>query len=347
MNGPMSSSNESYTNGASTPGMQSASPGIQPPSPAMQPPSSGMRPPGPGMRPPGPAMQPPGPSMQQPGPGMRPPVSGTQVPGMRPPGPGIPPPGSRMLPPGPGMQPPGPGMQPPGPGMQPPGPGMQPPVPGMQPPGPGMRPPAPGLQQPPMHQPRPPGMGHPGAPRPPATQYNQQPMPPSTSSMMHGGTNGPVPVTAPGGMQNRYPGSGVSAAAGTGYAQNQGRRLNPDDMPSPLQVMEEDRRARGNEFITNAKGLLPPLVTTDFNVHDGGNASPRFLRSTMYNIPATPDMMKQTSVPFGLVINPMADHKEAEAPLYLGTSLQNGPIRCNRCKAYMSPLMMFMDGGRR
>ena len=70
-------------------------------------------------------------------------------------------------------------------------------------------------------------------------------------------------------------------------------------------------------------------------------------RSTMYSIPSTPDMMKQTSVPFGVVISPMADQREDEAPLYLGTSLANGPVRCHRCKGYMSPLMMFMDGGRR
>lgn len=95
------------------------------------------------------------------------------------------------------------------------------------------------------------------------------------------------------------------------------------------------------------KGSVPPLVTTDFVVKDGGNASPRYIRSTMYSVPATPDIMKQASVPFGLVICPYADPNLGEAPLYLGTSLTNGPVRCNRCKAYMSPFMIFMDGGRR
>lgn len=150
-------------------------------------------------------------------------------------------------------------------------------------------------------------------------------------------------------MQSRYPGSGGAAGAG-GYPsapQSQGRRLNPDDMPSPLQVMEEDSRCRSGEFITNIKGQVPPLVTTEFTVKDGGNASPHYLRSTMYSIPHTPDMIKQTHVPFGIVINPLAQVGSHDSALYIGTSLESGPVRCNRCKGYMSPLMQFMDGGRK
>lgn len=42
---------------------------------------------------------------------------------------------------------------------------------------------------------------------------------------------------------------------------------------------------RSGVFVTNQKGLVPPLVTTDFVVQDQGNASPRYIRSTMYNVP--------------------------------------------------------------
>lgn len=37
----------------------------------------------------------------------------------------------------------------------------------------------------------------------------------------------------------------------------------------------------------------------------------------------------------------------AQAPLYLVDHGESGPIRCNRCKAYMCPYMQFTDGGRR
>lgn len=62
-----------------------------------------------------------------------------------------------------------------------------------------------------------------------------------------------------------------------------------------MQVMEDDMKTRSGVFYTNVKGLVPPLVTTDFVVQDQGNASPRFIRSTMYTVPTTSDIIKQVS----------------------------------------------------
>lgn len=36
-----------------------------------------------------------------------------------------------------------------------------------------------------------------------------------------------------------------------------------------------------------------------------------------------------------------------QTPLYLVNHGENGPVRCNRCKAYMCPFMQFIEGGRR
>lgn len=36
-----------------------------------------------------------------------------------------------------------------------------------------------------------------------------------------------------------------------------------------------------------------------------------------------------------------------QIPLYLVNHGESGPVRCNRCKAYMCPFMQFMEGGRR
>ncbi|XP_050536806.1 protein transport protein Sec24D isoform X2 [Daktulosphaira vitifoliae] len=124
------------------------------------------------------------------------------------------------------------------------------------------------------------------------------------------------------------------------------RRLDPDQMPSPVQVMEDDQQSKGGWFLTNQRGLVPPLVTTDFTFQDGGNASPRLIRSTMYCVPTTTDIMKQTSVPFGLVISPLAKTKSDEYPPPIINTGDIGPVRCKRCKAYMSPFMQFIDGGK-
>lgn len=125
------------------------------------------------------------------------------------------------------------------------------------------------------------------------------------------------------------------------------RRLDPDQMPNPIQVMSENQRSITGPFVTNDAGLVPPLVTTKFVTHDQGNSGPRFLRSTMYNVPATPDMIKQTSVPFSLIISPFAKTIEGEIVPPIVDFGELGPIRCIRCKAYMSPNMQFVDAGRR
>lgn len=67
----------------------------------------------------------------------------------------------------------------------------------------------------------------------------------------------------------------------------------------------------------------------------------------MYNVPATADMMKQTAVPFALIISPFAKTLEGEIVPPIVNFGEIGPIRCIRCKGYMSPNMQFIDAGRR
>nr|XP_019601364.1 PREDICTED: protein transport protein Sec24C isoform X1 [Rhinolophus sinicus]XP_019601365.1 PREDICTED: protein transport protein Sec24C isoform X1 [Rhinolophus sinicus] len=125
-------------------------------------------------------------------------------------------------------------------------------------------------------------------------------------------------------------------------------RIDPDAIPSPIQVIEDDRNNRGSEpFVTGVRGQVPPLVTTNFLVKDQGNASPRYIRCTSYNIPCTSDMAKQAQVPLAAVIKPLARLPPEEALPYVVDHGESGPLRCNRCKAYMCPFMQFIEGGRR
>lgn len=126
------------------------------------------------------------------------------------------------------------------------------------------------------------------------------------------------------------------------------KRLDPDSIPSPIQVIEDDRNNRGSEpFVTGVRGQVPPLVTTNFLVKDQGNASPRYIRCTSYNIPCTSDMAKQSQVPLAAVIKPLATLPPEETLPYLVDHGESGPVRCNRCKSYMCPFMQFIEGGRR
>ncbi|KAM9835406.1 protein transport protein Sec24D isoform X2 [Syngnathus typhle] len=216
---------------------------------------------------------------------------------------------------------------------------------------------------------------------PPPPNAVQPPMPPQmappASMSMGQPYPGAPPPTAPGGFHQPGPGlAGPPGPAGPpGYPQQGGpfmgghmagpqpggfpgglgpqpgppqKKLDLDSIPSTTQVIEDDQARHGGQvFSTNVRGQVPPLVTTNFTVQDQGHASPRFIRCTTYSFPRTAELAKQCQVPLACVIKPFARVPKNEAPLYLVNHGENGPIRCNRCKAYMCPYMQFLDGGRR
>lgn len=188
------------------------------------------------------------------------------------------------------------------------------------------------------------GMGRP-FPGPPGPGGFQQPGPgaagppgyPQQGGQFGGHMAGPQP-----GMPGAFPG------APGGLAGPPQKKLDPDSIPSITQVIEDDRVKQGGQvYSTNIRGQVPPLVTTDFTAEDQGNASPRFMRCTTYSLPCTADLAKQCQVPLASIIKPFASLPKNETPLYVVNHGETGPIRCNRCKAYMCPYMQFIDGGRR
>ncbi|NXN74138.1 SC24C protein, partial [Himantopus himantopus] len=251
-------------------------------------------------------------------------------------------------------------------------------VPGFAPPpsstgiGPSSYPPTTGAPRPPT-MPGPPLPGQTVA-GPPASQPNHISSPPPPPSTMSGplpgppmsGLHGPPPPTHPpqpgyqmqqngsfGQVRGPQPNYGGAYPGTPNYGSQPGpppppKRLDPDSIPSPIQVIEDDRSNRGSEpFVTGVRGQVPPLVTTNFLVKDQGNASPRYIRCTSYNIPCTSDMAKQSQVPLAAVIKPLATLPPEETLPYLVDHGESGPVRCNRCKAYMCPFMQFIEGGRR
>uniref|UniRef100_A0A8C8D6B5 Uncharacterized protein n=1 Tax=Oncorhynchus tshawytscha TaxID=74940 RepID=A0A8C8D6B5_ONCTS len=210
----------------------------------------------------------------------------------------------------------------------PPGPMQQ-----QQPPQPGMQGGYPTQQNGAFGQPRGPQPGYAGPQYPVQQNYGA----------------GPAPAPAPPAQKRLDPDSIPSPQASELPAVQKSRhRIDPDAIPSPIQVIEDDRVNKSSEpFTTGVKGQAPPLVTTNFQVKDQGNASPRFIRCTAYNMPCTADMAKQSQVPLAAVIKPLAMLPPDETPPYIVDHGDGGPIRCNRCKAYMCPYMQFIEGGRR
>ncbi|KAM3591988.1 uncharacterized protein V6R79_010919 [Siganus canaliculatus] len=190
--------------------------------------------------------------------------------------------------------------------------------------------------------PGPPGpLGPPGPMQQPPLQPGMQGGYPPQQNGAFGQVRGPQP-----GYAGPYPGQPNYGAPAPAPAPAQ-KRLDPDAIPSPIQVIEDDKVKCTEPFTTGVRGQAPPLVTTTFQAKDQGNASPRFVRCTAYNMPCTADMAKQSQVPLAAVVKPLATLPPDESPPYLVDHGETGPIRCNRCKAYMCPYMQFIEGGRR
>ena len=159
------------------------------------------------------------------------------------------------------------------------------------------------------------------------TQYPQRPY-----------TPGPPVQQQPAG----YEYNGVSQPV------KQEHKFDLNDCPSAIDIMEKDKQIYMNKngpFYSDAKGLLPPLVTTPFVTYDHGNSAPRFIRSSMYSVPIQPELMKQSSIPFNLVINPFARKGEGEFDPPIADMSKSGIVRCKMCRAYMCPFMKFINGG--
>ncbi|GAX84456.1 hypothetical protein CEUSTIGMA_g11876.t1 [Chlamydomonas eustigma] len=322
-------------------------PGVMPPSGPMAPGGFPMRPPA-GF--PGPMGIPPGgpPSSGMPInlPSTGPPsvVSGglAGIPGgmMRPPGamplPGpvsVRPPGGLGMPMPAGMPPPSNGIgMPPTPvsmSMQP----GAPPRPGIPPPPFGAPPASIGGN---MGMPLPLG-GNMGMPPPPSSMGMPPPpgytaRPPGPPSTL---TQGPAPPGHPG-----PPGAPRPLA----QPAQQSQRIDPSSIPRPViatssGTMQFDTRVAGQPAI-------PPPAASRYFVRDRGNASPRYMRSTLGHMPFSSELGNSASMPLAVVVSPLALPHPRDDQIQVVDLGELGPVRCGRCKAYMNPYMRFMASGR-
>uniref|UniRef100_A0A3Q3BQJ6 SEC24 homolog D, COPII coat complex component n=1 Tax=Haplochromis burtoni TaxID=8153 RepID=A0A3Q3BQJ6_HAPBU len=190
------------------------------------------------------------------------------------------------------------------------------PFPGPPPPGPG------GFQQP--------GLGSAGQPG-----YPQQ------AGQFGGYMAGPQQN-----MPGAFPGA-QSAMAGpqSAMAGPPQKKLDPDSIPSITHVIEDDQVKQGGQvFTTNIRGQVPPLVTTDFTVTDQGKKC----ISKLFFMLCQRVLNKQCEDTLSSVRELIyLSLFSVQTPLYVVNHGDTGPVRCNRCKAYMCPYMQFIDGGRR
>lgn len=70
------------------------------------------------------------------------------------------------------------------------------------------------------------------------------------------------------------------------------------------------------------------------------------MRSTLQTIPQSADLVRDTGLLLGLVLQPLAS-TDITPPLVPLVREDEGPIRCSRCKGYLNPWCRFVQGGKK
>lgn len=176
-------------------------------------------------------------------------------------------------------------------------------------------------------------------------QQHQLPPPPPTNPSH----NLPPPPPSQHQMQSPQGRSGYMppphhAGPYPNQSQPQGPRLNPHSMPSVVQLINDEietYKKTDMQLKFTAPASLPPLVATlesqqlQMSLHDEGCVRPCHMRSTIYQVPVSKDLLDTSSLEFAVLVKPF-DDAEVEGKFYVPVS-PNPIVRCNRCKAYVNP----------
>lgn len=181
---------------------------------------------------------------------------------------------------------------------------------------------------------------------PPQQQHMQQqgggvprlPLSPPTGMMQAPPVRAPTPPVSASRMagQGTTPGSAVS------------QRIDPTAIPRPRYTSP----LNPVRYNTSGEGFnVAPQAWSDYAGDDStsGNANPRYLRVSLHHVPANKDLLKDTRVPLAVSLTPLARPAVhfGERPPSVVDFGDDGPVRCQRCRSYVSPHAKWSDGGRR
>ena len=160
-------------------------------------------------------------------------------------------------------------------------------------------------------------------------------------------------------------GLGPSQAQGSAGPKLQGPRpkLDVDRIPSIVAIRQEDRNRHASSYYMTCGEEPPPLSTTDFAAVDQGrpkveqlrhdvrltfllgNSNPKFLRFTTTNFPMNNEQVVASDIPMAAVLQPFANLRDDESPVPLIQTGPEGPVRCQRCRAYLNAWCQIERGG--
>ena len=178
--------------------------------------------------------------------------------------------------------------------------------------------------------------------------------PPVQPQFMAGGQ---VTQGAPAGYMGHQPATGSRPPSNQMNAGDQLRsgeeavatqgRVDPDQVPSIARARDAATQYYLSNIYPTMEKHIPPPAAVPFVAHDQGNSSPKFARLTVNTLPSTSESLNSTSLPLGLILQPLAPLQEGEQPIPVLDFGEAGPPRCRRCRTYINPFMTFRSGGNK
>merc|ERR1712137_236277 len=114
-------------------------------------------------------------------------------------------------------------------------------------------------------------------------------------------------------------------------------------IPCPTQIIPCQESDQPQHYQT-CVNPIPPPAASEYVVHDQGNCSVRFMRSSANVLPNSPAQANQLGFPLGVVVQPLGDTQAGDTFLPLITPSGNLP-RCSRCHGYHNALNVPLKGG--
>ncbi|ANQ06205.1 Uncharacterized protein PCOAH_00005980 [Plasmodium coatneyi] len=119
-------------------------------------------------------------------------------------------------------------------------------------------------------------------------------------------------------------------------------RIDMNKIPRPIINYQEKKKKKNLKVFETCKYISPPSYYQPYISIDTGKADPRFLKSTLYQIPLFSETLKLSQIPFGIIVNPFASLNEGEKvdqidmKDIINDKEENVEIlRCPKCLSYL------------
>ncbi|SBS80177.1 protein transport protein Sec24B, putative [Plasmodium ovale] len=90
-------------------------------------------------------------------------------------------------------------------------------------------------------------------------------------------------------------------------------RIDMSKIPRPVINLQDKKSKKNLKVFETCKYIAPPSHYQPYVSIDTGKANPRFMKSTLYQIPLFSETLKLSRIPFGIIVNPFACLNEGES----------------------------------